>query len=157
MHPKMALQRQSGRKIARAARAARRNTPQHSTEIRPWGCSRGARGYAKARGDFCVLFREHSGRGGSLKRGRFTFGGNAPKTAVAWPKLGFGWQWPLPPPRLAWGAPGAYFDGKMHQKNLLNVPWEAAMVLDGFRSRRGVVLCAPCAPLRPQKKQISLA
>ena len=62
------------------------------------------------------------------------------KTAVAWPKLGFGWHWPLPPPRLAWGAPGAYFDGKMHQKNLLAVPW-AGLIEEGVVVRSMNALC----------------
>ena len=104
----------------RARRGAKRYS--HSAEIQFWGCSRGARFHAKARRYFYVLFRERFRYGGNLKRGDFTFRAKVAKTAVAWPKLGFGWHWALPPPRLAWGAPGAYFDGKTHQKNLLAGP-----------------------------------
>ena len=100
----------------------------HSAETRLWGCNRGARSHAKARRYFCVLFQERFWHDGNFKRNSFTFRVKVAKTTVAWPKLGFGWHWPLPPPRLAWGAPGAYFDGKMHQKNLLTVPWEGAVM-----------------------------
>ena len=49
--------------------------------------------------------------------------GRSTRPQAAWPELSSGWCWPLPPPRLARGAPGACFDGKMHQKNLLALPW----------------------------------
>ena len=121
----------------RARRGAKRYS--HSAEIQFWGCSRGARSHAKARPCFCVLFRERFRYDGNLKRSSFTFRVNALKTAVAWPKLGFGWHWPLPPLRLAWGAPGAYFDGKMHQKNLPTVLWEGAVMFGSPHSAQ-----APC-------------
>ena len=104
----------------RARRGAKRYS--HSAEIQFWGCSRGARFHAKARRYFYVLFRGRFRYDGNLKRGDFTCRVKVAKTAVAWPKLGFGWHWALPPPRLAWGATGAYFDGKIHQKNLPNAP-----------------------------------
>ena len=120
------------------ARRARRGATRysHSAETRLWRHNRGARSHAKARRGICALFRERSGRGGtgSSMRGCFAFGANAPNAGIAWPKPGFGWCWPLPPPRLAWGAPGAYFDGKIHQKNLLTVPWEGVVILGSLYS-----------------------
>ena len=70
------------------------------------GCSRRARGHAKARRCFCALFKERSARCGDLKRGRVASVANALKTAAAWPQPGFGWRWPLPPPRPAAGLGG---------------------------------------------------
>ena len=54
--------------------------------------------------------------------------------------VGFG---PSAPPRLAWGAPGAYFDGKMHQKKpskcALGRRYSARVAgkLRAWRARRG--------------------
>ena len=59
------------------------------------GCSWGARFHAKERRYFCVLFRERFRCDGNLKRDRSTFRAKVAKTAMAWPKLGFGWYWPL--------------------------------------------------------------
>jgi hypothetical protein len=59
------------------------------------GCSWGARFHAKERRYFCVLFREHFRCDGNLKHDRSAFRAEVAKTAMAWPKLGFGWFWPL--------------------------------------------------------------
>lgn len=59
------------------------------------GYGRGARFHAKGRWYFCVLFRERFRCDGNLKRDRSTFRAKVAKTAMAWPKLGFGWHWPL--------------------------------------------------------------
>ena len=99
-----ALERHYSARVAgklRARRSAKRYS--HSAEIQFWGCSRGARFHAKARWCFGVLFRERFRYGGNLRRGDFTFRVKVAKTAVAWPKLGFGFWLALGPPTSAAG------------------------------------------------------
>jgi hypothetical protein len=104
---KYTLERRYSARVAEKLRARGGATRySHSAETRLWGYNRGVRSHAKARRDVCALFRERSGRGGSSMRGCFAFGANAPNAGIAWPKPGFGWCWPFPPPRLAWGTPG---------------------------------------------------
>ena len=89
--------------------------------VRP--CSRGgARFHAKVRRYFYVRFRGRFRYGGNLKPGDFTFRVKVAKTAVAWPKLGFGWHALGPPTSAAGlGSPRGIFRRQVAPKNTSDV------------------------------------